>query len=47
MAADVQDVEPDLAGAERDDVQPVSGQLVAGSIDPGEAHARDARELAG
>ena len=47
MAADVQDVEPDLAVAERDDVQAVAGQLVAGPVDPGEVRARDARDLAG
>ena len=47
MAADVQDVEPDLAIAERDDVQAVAGQLVAGPVDPGEVRARDARRVAG
>ena len=47
MAADVQDVKPDLAIAERDDVQAVAGQLVAGPVDPGEVRARDARRLAG
>ena len=36
MAADIQDVKPDLAIAERDDVQAIAGQFVAGSVDPGE-----------
>ena len=47
MAADIQDVKPDLAIAERDDVQAIAGQLVAGLVDPGEVRARDARHLAG
>ena len=47
MAADVQDVKPDLAIAEWDDVQAIAGQFVAGPVDPGEVGARDARHLAG
>ena len=47
VAADVQDVKPDLAVAERDDVQAVAGQLVAGPVDPGEVRARDARRPRG
>ena len=47
MAADVQDVEPDLAVAEWDNVQAIAGQFVAGPVDPREVRARDARCLAG
>ena len=45
MAADVQDVEPDLAVAQWDDVQAIAGQFVAGPVDPGEVRAWDARYL--
>ena len=43
MAADVQDVEPDLAIAKQDNVQAIASQFVAGSVDPGKVRAQDAR----
>ena len=46
VAADVEDVQRDPPSAERYDVQAVTGQFVAGPIDPGEGRARNAGQLA-